>query len=336
MIKKDIKLKNGLNHVFICPVCNKKNCRAKLNSEKIPVIVEFTCQTCGKYKIKQTMLKGADMVPIIRKWVSEHWKGKEHLLSGYIRLINDTSTRKVELLSPDDIKKILENPLIPKDDAIERKIEYLLSALKRISGHFGKPIQSPDPKNDISLAFAQDTAEFAAILNVLKEQNLIETKASFSNEYWVMGDIIVTYEGWTYNPREEESNQGFIATWFDPEMTESIDAIEKAIINCGYTAMCIRDKDYPETIADKALGELRKSKFVIVNLTNLRPAVLHEAGFAEALGLPIIYVCNMSNKKYQTKVKKEAFYNKRYKIIFYSSAKELQKYLEDVISARVT
>ena len=42
----------------------------------------------------------------------------------------------------------------------------------------------------------------------------------------------------------------------------------------------------------KRLAEIRKSKFLIADLTGYRGGAYFDAGFAYGLGIPVIYTCN--------------------------------------------
>ncbi len=43
---------------------------------------------------------------------------------------------------------------------------------------------------------------------------------------------------------------------------------------------------------DRILARIRESRFVIADLTHNRGGVYYEAGFAEGLGIPVIYTCD--------------------------------------------
>ena len=61
-----------------------------------------------------------------------------------------------------------------------------------------------------------------------------------------------------------------------------------------YDSVAIRiDKEHPlEDLVGRIKEEIRKSKFVIADLTDERPSCYFEAGYAEALGKKVIYVAS--------------------------------------------
>lgn len=125
------------------------------------------------------------------------------------------------------------------------------------------------------------------------------------------------------------SRQGFVAMWFDESLRPIYEnGFRKAIVAAGYEACRIDDNPYhSDKIDDRILAEIRQSRFVVadftnalvkipkntqINLNNLiiqeqlkseddqeletvalaRGSVYFEAGFAEGLGIQVIYTCH--------------------------------------------
>ncbi len=96
--------------------------------------------------------------------------------------------------------------------------------------------------------------------------------------------------------KKKDLSQCFVAMWFHPSMKLVYEeGIEKAIKECGYTPMKINEKHHFNKICDEAIAEIRRSRFVVADFTHgddgARGNVFYEAGFAHALGLPVIYSC---------------------------------------------
>jgi len=99
-----------------------------------------------------------------------------------------------------------------------------------------------------------------------------------------------------------ENQQVFVAMWFDNSMVKALECgIEPAIRAAGYDPLRIDRKRYLGPVADEILAEIRKSKFVVADLTG-RPecgapgGVYYEAGFAHALDIPVTYTCHKDRK----------------------------------------
>lgn len=67
-----------------------------------------------------------------------------------------------------------------------------------------------------------------------------------------------------------------------------------ADVMANYNCVAIRiDKEHPiDQLVDQIKKEIRKSLFVIADLTDERPSCYFEAGFAEGLKTPIIYIAS--------------------------------------------
>jgi nucleoside 2-deoxyribosyltransferase len=80
---------------------------------------------------------------------------------------------------------------------------------------------------------------------------------------------------------------------------------------------------------EKALSEIRKSKFVIANLTGTRSSVFFEAGFAFGLNKDIIFVYDEKGGL------PPEFYAKHYQCYAYKDEIELKDILKNAIAARI-
>ena len=130
----------------------------------------------------------------------------------------------------------------------------------------------------------------------------------------------------------KKSNQIFIASWFDPSTDASITAIEEGIREAGFEPKCVKDEHFSEHIIDKPLGEIRKSRLLVVDLTGKRSSVFFEAGFALGSEIETIYVYKKDTEKADNSLE---FYVKHYKCYSYSTPEELKEKIKDIISARI-
>lgn len=89
----------------------------------------------------------------------------------------------------------------------------------------------------------------------------------------------------------EEKKQVFIAMWFDPSMEEAFENGLKPGVEDGtdFNAVRIDFQEFLGDVHDEIIVEIKKSRALVVDLTKNRPNVYFEAGFAEGLGIPVIY-----------------------------------------------
>ena len=105
-------------------------------------------------------------------------------------------------------------------------------------------------------------------------------------------------------PKAVNTEQGFIAMWFDESVNEAYGkGIEPAIRDAGYRPLRIDKKQHNNKIDDEIIAEIRRSRFVVCDFTCKlvdcdgertaipRGGVYYEAGFAQGLGIPVIWTC---------------------------------------------
>lgn len=110
------------------------------------------------------------------------------------------------------------------------------------------------------------------------------------------------------------------------EYDERFEAIEAVISDAGGVAIRI-DKEHPlEDLVGRIKKEIRASVFVVADMTDERPSCYFEAGYAEALGRPVIYVASkqsVAKPGTPTKIHFDIHMN----IQFFTNHKELKENL---------
>jgi nucleoside 2-deoxyribosyltransferase len=87
--------------------------------------------------------------------------------------------------------------------------------------------------------------------------------------------------------------------WFSPEMDNvyekaiqlAIEYVEEGETEPRFKALAINKKEHTNDINDEIISEIRRSRFMVCDLTGYRGGVYWEAGFAYGLGLEVIYTC---------------------------------------------
>ena len=149
-----------------------------------------------------------------------------------------------------------------------------------------------EPDCRLAMAWSESTSigEVDYFLNYLTEKQW--TKSSYPAH-------TVTVEGHSHIADLQinvDSSQAFVAMWFNEEMKEAYDkGIEPAVKEAGYSALIINRKDYLGKVEDEIIAQIRRSRFLVADFTHgddgVRGGVYYEAGFAEGLNLPVIYMC---------------------------------------------
>jgi nucleoside 2-deoxyribosyltransferase len=182
-------------------------------------------------------------------------------------------------------------------DALE-KMDNALINIARKSQFIGEKIHI-NVGFDYPVYHCSGTTELQSILRLLCTEDLLYAFNPGSPEY----DISVTAKGYQ-RLREimkpgKDSKQCFVAMWFTPEMNEifkkvikpAIEFIEKGELSPRFEAIKIDNVEHNNDINDEIIGQIRRSRFMVCDLTGYRGGIYFEAGFAYGLGLEVIYTC---------------------------------------------
>ncbi len=112
----------------------------------------------------------------------------------------------------------------------------------------------------------------------------------------------------------------FVAMPMDKDdhlLVDVLEAIKAGAKECGLTAERIDEEESNERITDRMLESIRNAEFVIADLTNGRPNVFYEAGYAHGIGKIPIYVARQGTQLH--------FDVKDYPVIMFRNMKELRE-----------
>lgn len=175
--------------------------------------------------------------------------------------------------------------------------------------HIGDRISESGKRIDrLSIADIQSVTgtggEFAIdLLNELKERVLVKVATQV-----LSGDSLgvnLTLAGWERYEAEKRGqfsgNYGFIAMQFgDTALDPFVQDIVKPAVkeDIGYDLVDMRDVARAGVIDNIMRTQIRDAAFVIADLTHDNPGAYWEAGYAEGLGKPVIYICE--KEKFET------------------------------------
>ena len=119
-------------------------------------------------------------------------------------------------------------------------------------------------------------------------------------------NVNLTLEGWKQYEAEKrgefEGSYGFIAMQFgDTDLDAFVREVVKPAVKdgIGYDLVDMRDVGRAGIIDNIMRVQIRDSAFVIADLTHDNFGAYWEAGYAEGLGKPVIYICE--KEKFETK-----------------------------------
>ncbi|MEQ6377442.1 hypothetical protein RZN22_13415 [Bacillaceae bacterium S4-13-58] len=272
-----------------CPLCDYEariEGLGPLNS-----YYDISCATCGSYKISdQAKEELTDSTRTKDKPKISAFVTKRNLNGSNITILAEQVT---------DMEKIPYAPFLTIDQIIDQypilmteRINQALINLTLKSEYPGFSIVLSNRTYPLLLSSTTETKEILFILRGLAEKGYIS-----SNVSTLPTSIVVSAKGWdrvnelSYG-RFGESRQGFIAMSFDQSMNSASETIKEVIKKTGYEPMRIDNKQHNNRIDSEIIAEIRRSRFVVADVTQHRNGVYYEAGFAQGLGIPVIWTCS--------------------------------------------
>jgi hypothetical protein len=288
-----------------CPLCDgpPKHRREDFDTQRL--VVE--CERCGRFQITHVVLTNG---------LSSEQK---RLLSAYCRRLSKGVTPP--LIATHTIEQFTR--ALPRYTPPE-KLDNLLGLMGQMSPALDENT-SFDPERDYPRLIARSPAELFYLMTELIKRGYVTG---------TLGNFSLTLAGWE---RLEEikragrlSNRVFVAMWFDKTMDDLYtNAIEPAIRGAGYDPLRIDRHEHVNRIDDEIIGQIRRSRFMVADLTGQRYGVYFEAGMMLGLGRTVIWMC----KKEELDEGKLHFDVRQFNFIAWETIEDARKRLCDRILA---
>ena len=164
----------------------------------------------------------------------------------------------------------------------------------------GKPIRR---LAGIRTEIGSPSEDFAVqLVEELHEKGIIAMGNPIKTQGFTMfTEVNLTLTGWDQYESEKRGrfsgSYGFIAMEFDdPDLDPFVSDVVKPAVKdgVGYDLVDMRDVARAGVIDNIMRNQIRDAAFVIADLTHDNPGAYWEAGYAEGLGKPVIYICEKS------------------------------------------
>jgi nucleoside 2-deoxyribosyltransferase len=244
------------------------------------------CSRCGDFQIDRNAPPD---------FLREHLQGQQRALASH--LIRRMQGTKPPILSPDFFAS-LSGRKLPTPAEMSDNLLQLIA--ERVEGRPGTPI-SIDLRTEPSLAASIGGVDpedvLWAIRNLLEEGllkgQLLDSSVRFANGY-------LTARGWD---RIEELKRAHVASRYaffarkfanDELNTLYEKCLKQAIADTGFELRTVTQKaGHIDAIIE---DEIRRCRFLLADLSDDNAGAYWEAGFAEGLGKPVIYICRDGKK----------------------------------------
>lgn len=274
------------NTQFKCPFCGQvHNLKRPLGSHL------FEC--LGTFKLD---VSGCDWELKTRQYNDEEKLLAWAKLGYYIaQTYLDRQREPYTGLEPIDFKWVLDNTELPTPaQQADNLILYLSEHTTRLGQFIEIEYDGLSGKQIQAWIGAINRTNLIEILKELTASNFLTHPQQPSAASWRAS---LTIAGW--NRAEElkkvnkKSTQAFMAMKFDIEQQKFVKTfLTPAIKKLGFDLKLLPDITSTENLIDNKLRvAIRRSRFLLCDLTHGNRGAYWEAGYAEGLGLPVIYIC---------------------------------------------
>jgi nucleoside 2-deoxyribosyltransferase len=258
-----------------CPVCGLANDGVEVSDygER----ASLNCPRCGTFEITGTassVIKSRRLSPLFSAWL------RARSAAGERPVISSTSIDQIAAS-------------LPKYRVSEKQL-LLLRGIEQQTSYPGKPALVVT-QYDYPLAWAESEEEFRYLLQSLEDRKLIQRvgnpgplRENFSYRF------VVTPEGWEHlDERASDSvvsNQVFVAMSFsDPLKPAFSEGIAVGLRENGWDPFRIDSTPHADRIDTRIMSEIKRSRFMVADVTEQRPGVYFEAGYALGIGQKVIW-----------------------------------------------
>lgn len=269
-----------------CPICESPQC---VHLEHVGDSTLFECQVCGPYRIARSALAGKldpqnhDLTVMQRA-----------VLSYKIREVNDAG-REPPLLTTYVLDDVIATGRLPSPG--QQAINIVRFIGDRVTSS-GKPVRELPPSFHASVGSPNRDFSLRIAKQLVEAGHLSAFDAGHLDSPHEMVDLELTLTGWAKYEQEKRgqaaAGYGFIALKFnDPVLDPFVrDVVKPAVEALGFDLVDMRDAAEAGIIDNVMRARIRDAAFVLVDLTHANAGAYWEAGYAEGLGKPVLYLCN--------------------------------------------
>lgn len=281
---------NTLVQVTSCPICLSADgfgCTVEPFGTKDACL--FRCRVCGTFAVSRTALddyhdlRMPGMTRVKRAAISHQ--------------ICSSAARAPEpwMLTTYELESLISEGL-PLPTPGQQAVNALRYIGDRVTEE-GEPIEYMPP--DFTALIGSPSREFACNLVMeLRDAGLVSgTFLEVLNGPVQVQNLSLTLAGWEKYESERKGelsgSYGFIALKFGDDTLDPLirDHVKPALASIGYGAVDLRDVSKAGIIDNLLRIQIRDAAFVLVDLTHENAGAYWEAGYAEGLGKPVLYIC---------------------------------------------
>jgi len=268
-----------------CRVCGDD---AQMSPARGGVPLEVHCpRRCGTYKLADTCATilgdpsrdNALLNSDIKKASVGHW------------LRQRQQGKQAPLLEADIAEQLAKDPVFP---SLHDQREGLVRMVAEEAGGPGERIQFDGRAIQYRIGSRKPSAVLALVSQLIEDGLLTGQSTLLSHDNHQF-NVALTFKGWlAYEEIHRGKTAGRVAAVFmapgDPALeTVWLPRLHSAVLEIGFGLSRIDAEPKPGVIDVRMRLQVRRARFLIVELTGAGPGAAWLAGFAAGLGKPVIY-----------------------------------------------
>lgn len=276
-----------------CPVCLHHSIAGEEFVRNDNDQMNVNCPRCGNFSFTRSttgMLNNRLQERDDLRWALSHWIRRSQK-SGYPIEINTNLFRK-----------LVEDLRLPKPrEQAENLIIWLGESLK-----YPEDSITSNPFCIAAVVGTKNSEGVRYIALHLREEGYIQF-TEFEDPSSKKAVCALTFKGWDkYEELKRSGGEGkiaFMAMQYDNPEHDKIyeDFFKNAVAKTGFQLRRLDENLSAGLIDNQLRVEIRKSRMLLADLTNDNNGAYWEAGYAEGLGKPVIYLCEKEHfEKFKT------------------------------------
>ncbi len=305
----------------VCRICGQRPAAASMSNDGGGINVD--CMVCGPYLISRM---ACDCTP--RGEIAS----RLHLLSAFLRHQKGPSRERfvISYRHLEDVEFFNTEIAAHCPTSLPAKAMVVLDYVASVSEHYGSVIRL-DPDTHYPIGYCRNPTEFQFLVSYLSDAGLL-TRKTASAHLNIRYPVSLSATGWKeVEGRRRAIGQKtcFVAMWSDPAMAPAfLEGIQALAAETGIEFLRVDQEQFNGENCDRILADIRRSRFMIADVTGRRLVVHFEAGFAMGLGLPVIWTCRKDHLR-----EKQKFDTRHFNHLVWETPDELRQKLLDRIRA---
>jgi hypothetical protein len=220
--------------------------------------------------------------------------------SHYIRRMKRDATQQSATYTYDDFEIAIKNYVA---SSVGEQFDDALLALSEM-------VKTPSAAYSLilediqSLVGAFDRNDVFYLLQHLHSEGYVENIGHDASAFLIEGVVAIkgqiTFKGWLrvedLRKTKVSSRDAFMAMKFgDAELNQFLnEVIRPSVTKTGFRLMKLDDEPKAGLIDDRMRLQIKSSRFLLADLSHGNKGAYWEAGYAEGLGKPVIYLCKQA------------------------------------------